>query len=362
MLGANPQRTGYFDSEAITEKPKIKWKFKAAKKEWIYAKDGRYTIKSYGEIYNPIANNNAVYFGCSGGLYALNINNGKQIWRLQVNGDKSQAIYDSEIAYFATHDGVYAINAKTGKQKWFFKKKQNVYFEQPLSPLIYKNNIYINYSCNLYALDKKTGKEKWHLFENKSPCGVYSSPAISKGVIYVVLCKEWDLYAIDAITGNKIWGSSSSLPTTPVIINDTIYQSSIGTIMALDMSGKKIWSFNMPYKTSDLYPYVPAVKNNNVYAYSEQNRIYSVNRKTGKLARKIETDKQSIISSPIIAENTLYIVSGGHLFAFDTKTGKKLWKFKDDYIINSSSLFIHDKTIYVGAMDKNRDYYLLAIE
>jgi outer membrane protein assembly factor BamB len=58
---------------------------------------------------------------------------------------------------------------------------------EELDGINYRNN-----SCSLVAVDIKTGKEKWKF---ESGDGVYSSPAVSDGVVY--FGSGYHLYAVD---------------------------------------------------------------------------------------------------------------------------------------------------------------------
>src|SRR5215472_8502209 len=60
-----------------------------------------------------------------------------------------------------------------------------------------------------------------------------------------------------------------------------------------------------------------------------------------------------IVSSPVVAGDTLYIGSGDHVFyALDTTTGAVKWKFKTDGRINSTAA-ISAGFVYFESYDSN---------
>ena len=61
--------------------------------------------------------------------------------------------------------------------------------------------------------------------------------------------------------------------------------------------------------------------------------------------------KEGIHSTAAIADGKVYVgCDDGHLYALDFKTGKKLWAFKTDDIVESSPL-VHNGRVYFGSSD-----------
>ena len=166
-------------------------------------------------------------------------------------------------------------------------------------------------------------------------------------------------------TGNRIVSS-------PVIQGKTIYfGSDDGNIYALDAeSGRQMWKF----VTKGAVSSTPAVANGVVYATSYDGRLYALNSETGATKWKFTTEgerrfeakglhgmqprNQTIadpfdiyLSSPVVAQNTVYFGSGdGNLYAVDAVSGELKWKFKTGDVVHASPAY-SDGLIYFGSWD-----------
>jgi hypothetical protein len=105
-----------------------------------------------------------------------------------------------------------------GQQLWRFKTGDLVFSSPAISSGVVYFGSYDNY---LYALDAGTGQEKWKF---KTGDGVFSSPAISGGVVYF---GSWDnyLYALDAGTGQEKWKfkAGDEVNSSPAISGGVVY-------------------------------------------------------------------------------------------------------------------------------------------
>ena len=105
-------------------------------------------------ISSPVVAGNKVLAGCRDGvLYAVNINDGKEAWRMdhQVSWVISSVAVKDSIVVTGTSDGhfVQAVNLETGKEIWKYKTVSLVWS----SPVILNNTVYIGSDEGaLYAL------------------------------------------------------------------------------------------------------------------------------------------------------------------------------------------------------------------
>jgi len=166
-------------------------------------------------------------------------------------------------------------------------------------------------------------------------------------------------------TGNRIVSS-------PVIQGKTIYfGSDDGNIYAVDAeSGQQMWKCTTKGPVSS----TPAVANGVVYAISYDGKLYALNSKTGATKWKFATEgerrfeakglhgmqprSQTIadpfdiyLSSPVVAQNTVYFGSGdGNLYAVDAVSGELMWKFKTGDVVHASPAY-SDGLMYFGSWD-----------
>lgn len=134
-------------------------------------------------ISSPTVTNNKIIFGCRDGFfYAVNVNNGKELWHVDHNVSwviSSIAVKDT-IAVTGTSDGrfVQAVSTNTGKEIWKFKTVSIVWS----SPVIYNNEVYIGSQEGvLYCLDLFTGK-KINSFQANGK--IFTSPVISDSLLF----------------------------------------------------------------------------------------------------------------------------------------------------------------------------------
>ena len=137
-----------------------------------------------------------------------------------------------------------------------------------------------SYDGNLYAIDAVTGMEKWRFAVKRGtyPSSIYSSPAVSNGVVYVGGGMSYKLYAIDAVTGKEKWRFAIQMTfdheSSPVVSNGVVYIGSYdNNLYAIDaVTGMEKWRF----KTGGWVSSSPAVSNGVVYVGSVDGNLYAV--------------------------------------------------------------------------------------
>jgi len=287
---------------------------------WKYKTDS--SIKG-----TPLLDRKVVYaLSAYGTLYALNAITGEGQWscNLQENesmrgicGGYGSPVIDNGVIYLGFETNFAAFDEKTGNKLW------NISVSNPIVgsvPVITDNKIFICPQNGVYALSKSAGKEIW---KKNNMQYIYSSPAYDGNAVYVI--DKEHAYALDAKTGSELW--KVHLPiwgiSSPSIAGSVLYiGSGTGAILALDAaSGAKLWDYQTKTALMDMRPY--------------------------------QRGGSCIISSPAMSENTVYIGSNdGSLYAFDAKTGSKIWSYDLGTPVASSPA-ISGNTVYVGAFDGN---------
>ncbi len=143
------------------DKGSLVWKFEVEGIKYDNSKFGfdRKSIMSSAAI----SGNNVVFGSRDGNLYNLDIQTGKEIWKVSHGTSwiiNSPAIYNG-VVYEGSSDARFeqAVELKTGKEIWKTNSIQAVWS----SPAVTESTIYFgDFSGTLFALDIKTGKEKWN--------------------------------------------------------------------------------------------------------------------------------------------------------------------------------------------------------
>src|ERR1700694_657167 len=98
-----------------------------------------------------------------------------------------------------------------------------------------------NTSGAVYAFDVKSGAIRWSF--QTAGHNVWAGPSVAGGIVYVG-ADDQNLYALDAVTGAKLWSFSAGTPivNTPAVVNGIVYLGA-GAFYALSASdGRQLWS------------------------------------------------------------------------------------------------------------------------
>jgi outer membrane protein assembly factor BamB len=165
---------------------------------------------------------------------------------------------------------------------------------------------------------------KWS-FETGS--AIHSSPAVVNGIVYVG-SRDYNIYALDAKTGEKIWAfrTGSWVESSPVVVNGVVYcGSNDGELYALDATtGAKLWSFPTDYAIRSS----PAVADGKVYIGSDDYHVYAVDATTGTEVWNCRANNL-VLSSPAVTEGIVVVGSmDGSCYAINAQNGRHRLEFQ----------------------------------
>jgi len=206
-----------------------------------------------GSFSSPAVYDNKVIVGCENkngnSIFALNINNGEEIWNKSVgpigraspiiNGGKVFVVSKrSASSPFTAYTNVIALNLNDGEKIWNISigdsKPDNYELTASSTPTIYNNVLFVASSDGtLYALNTENGNIKWNeKIYTKSLISsniLTSSPAYADNMVYIGT-PDGKLYAIDASDGNIVWNedtySSSPMLSSPIVTDGFLFDSS----------------------------------------------------------------------------------------------------------------------------------------
>ena len=232
-----------------------------------------------------------------------------------------------------------------------------------------------------YALDANTGREKWSFAAGSA---ISSSAAVAAGRAFFA-SRDGTFYALNTSDGALLWKRSlgADLPRAyehesgehPPTHDFDFYVSSAaiagdmvvvgggdGGVHAYGVtSGEPRWTF----RTGGRIRSSPAINGGVVYVGSYDGSVYALNVRTGALVWRYDTagrslnsaefgfDRKSILSSPAVADGTVYIGSrDAHLYAIDAAKGTLRWSYNyenDDMTWAISSPAVRGGVVYMGA-------------
>ncbi len=284
----------------------------------------------------------------------------KTLWTYKTGGPvvSSPAIL-GDVVYVGSADGyIYALNASNSNKLWSYQigTPNGVYS----SPAIANGVLYLSSLNTLFALNASSGSQIWNSTVDYT-IEYSASSAVVNGIIYIGSISgdgHGNSYAFNATNGDVLWNFRSELPitTSPAVANGIVYVGSgyvqeinsvNGNIFALDaLTGSLIWSF----QTNGQIMSSPAVAEGIVYVSSTDGYLYALNASTG--SKVWSSQIYSDGSSPAIAGGVLFTGSRDNLYALNASIGSQIWTYQTGGPVGSS-LGIANGKVYIGSYDGN---------
>jgi eukaryotic-like serine/threonine-protein kinase len=235
-----------------------------------------------------------------------------------------------------SHTGVFASPAPTlTALKWKFKTNGPILS----TPAVVNGVAYVGSGDHfLYAVRVADGSELWKF---KTDLGVNSSPAVGDGLVYFG-SRDGNVYAAAADTGQLVWKFATEGErrfTAPGIH---------GIMPRTEM---------MP-DPFDFFLSSPVLADGTIYIGSGDHHVYALDARSGSLRWTFATG-DVVHATPAVADGVVYIGSWDrYLYALDAGTGTLCWKFEtgDDQIIHNqigiaSSAAVIDGVVLFGCRD-----------
>ncbi len=240
-------------------------------------------------------------------------------------------IYVDGVLYAVNNSGfAFALNARTGARLW----ERRIGRLNASSPAYSKGRLYIVNLVpgHIVKLDAKNGRVLW---KKSLPGRAESSPVVIDNSVYFG-CEDGRLYSVSTVNGNVRWSTQLSGPVkaAPAYYGGRLYVGDYGGSMnAVDAkTGKLIWStgsLGTGISGGEFYS-TPAVAFGRVYAGNNDDRVYSFDLSDGELAWTYSTGGYAY-SAPAVAGTkhsppTVYIGSfDGNIYALNAKNGEVRW-------------------------------------
>lgn len=278
----------------------ILWKWS----DWYL--DNGYVLIDY--VY---AFDNKVVISSEGLNYGIDMNSGVTLWRNRVSGSQGGTNGCSGIgnlyffgAYFSGGTGQLLVgNLRTGKEDIL------VQFPKGISPA--HSSAFVSQNSDTMLVYFSTYGEAATNFYNKTFLTLFNIS--KKQEVYNLLQKEGPSTVNSLSDGN------------PILSNDKIY-SAIGFGVQANRleTGELLWRTDIqaPFTTSGIIE-----GDGIIFGNSSDGFMHAFDTQTGKLLWKVETFGTA--RRPFYMNGVVYVVSpgGGKLYAFDGKTGTKIWDF-----------------------------------
>ncbi len=340
MHRGDPQLQGRA-AEPAPKQPAVKWTFNAGKP----VKGGA-----------AIANGQAVFGDDGGVVHSVNLADGKEAWRFEIDGgiEATPLVLDGMVYIGASNGILYAIDAKTGNKQWEFETGDKIlagasWAKDPVSGA--KWVLVGSYDFSLYALDAQTGKQQWKVetenFINGTPAVTPEGIALFGGcdsLLHVVSLK--DRKEIRAINAEAYIPGSAAADGKMVYLGNDAKK-----VFAFEIeSGATLWTYrdrNFPYFSS------PALSEKDVIIGGRDKRLHCIDRATGE-RRWFFATKGDVDSSPVLCSDGGIVVGSldGRLYCVELADGKERWNYEVGAKISGSPA-VAGGVIVIGAEDGN---------
>lgn len=296
---------------------------------------------------------------------ALNPENGKEIWKTDLQVDESARLSGGLAAayghvYIGSENGVmYALNEETGEVAW----QVNIDGEMLSAPATDNGLVIINTSRGtLIALDQATGEQKWVIttdVPNLTLRGDSRPLALSGGVFWGTA--NGRLAAAITARGQMIWQQPVGTPkgateidrlvdvdAAPLALGSNLYVVGYnGQLIAIDLaSGKYAWKRN--YSSAiDM-----ATDGGRLFLVTDKDHLVAVDARSGTELWSNAKLENRLLTAPVIIDD--YLVVGdaeGYLHWIDRSTGDFVAQQK----VNSSGFAVGPLVLPDGYMTVSRD-------
>lgn len=232
---------------------------------------------------SPVVWNDTVFISSSDGIHAVRAWSSRPLWNnTRVAASlSSPAVVDGTVFVADYRGTVYALDATTGTERWSRTLNRGT----STTPAVRNGTVYLgDESGRLYALSAETGEEQW---TRRIASGIRSSAAVWNGTVFVG-SSDRSVHALDATTGASVWNTTlgevrwdrgesrpdSGVFSSPTLANGTVYVgSNDGQVYALSaVDGAVLWTA----PTRGDVTASPAVVDGTVFVGSLDGGVYAI--------------------------------------------------------------------------------------
>lgn len=259
--------------------------------------------------------------------------------------------------FFVDNNGrTFSLDANTGKILW----KREIATKNATSPAYSKGRLFITNlePGQVISLDARTGKTLW---KRPLPGRSESSPMVIGNTVYFG-CECGNLYAVSAKTGKTKWATplGGEIKAAPAWNDGILFVGDYsGTMSAVRASNGEIkWQsdgLGTSFGQAGAFYATPAVAFGRVYSGNNDSRVYSFDEETGEIAWTYSTGNY-VYSGTAVAETkntgpTVYVGSiDESIYAINAETGDLRWQESAGGPV-IGSLSIIGNTVYVATFE-----------
>ncbi len=321
----------------------------------------------------PLLADGKMYFVGPQGLLAVELETGKQVWKLDyqdLSAKYPNSRYYFDVAEravcFSGVDAVTRVDLETKKEQWTLVRKVEAFGP----PLIANGAVFVgsmmlndgrykvgeNHDAYLYAVDLKTGQEKWRVATKGDASA--ARPYVSGGTVYFFNYRpvgaagpsDAVIHAVDIATGKETEKFTTTHSSAKADFMEGMVIPDRGDAVVDVRTGRARWTFERTGKGEHAHAGVikdgvlygltrrPIHRNNALIG--EEGDARAVNLATGREiwnAKATTIEEALELSPPAVGDKALCVLSWNAksgrcenlvLRAFDSKTGVEQWTYQ----------------------------------
>ncbi|MGD8457390.1 MAG: PQQ-binding-like beta-propeller repeat protein [Anaerolineales bacterium] len=302
-----------------------------------------------------------VYVAYNNSVYALELDDGDDIWTFPDEADRSQTFFASPVltkdgqVLIGTYNNLfYSIDAETGRENWMTDEVSNYWIASPLAT---QDGIYApNADHTLYSLDENGNPTPLYTAED----ALWAAPITDGETIYLA-GMDHNVYALPANGKSPKWirPVNGAMVSPPAISPEgALFVGTFGSeVVAIDSQrGEILWE----NPTNNWVWAGPAYYDGLVVAADMDGMVYAFDAGSGDTLWVFDTDSP-IIGSPLIHDGTIYIATeSGKVFTLDTD-GKRGWTETIGGRLLSSPVAAGDLILF-GVVDGESGEVIVALD
>ncbi len=252
---------------------------------------------------------------------------------------QAPAVADGRVYAAAVEGGVHALDLQTGKQVWEYtpaKEKKKAKLRLSGGPGVGEGLVVIGtLDGQVIALDAANGSEKWRA---RVPGEIIAVPAVAQGLVFV-RSNDGRTTALDAGSGERRWFNAQELPSLTVRGNAPVVAgpgvlfigNDDGTLAALAMQdGRPLWeqTIGTPEGRTELERMAdvdgaPVLEGNNLYVTSFKNQTLAIEGPSG---RPLWSRDHGGGGGLAVSSGHVVVTDGkGTVYGLDKTSGAAMW-------------------------------------
>ena len=265
------------------------------------------------------------------GVQALNASTGSLLWNMSVSSGRvhTTPVYYEGMIFFGTiwgNGSFFAVDASDGSVLWTQVLDDDQY---TAAAVVADGVVYVPLAYDrMVAMNAFNGSMLW---DRTVQTGLHQSPAYEDGIIYT---GHFYMQAVNASSGDVIWQSPNSRIASGVVIaGEKVCGHHKDYVICLNKTtGSEEWKTRVGSGSQwNAILSTPAVLGNRIFMGTQDGWAYALDLDDGSILWNITIGEyfvDSIIASPITAQNDVVYFLDKDLYALNATTGEVIWSFE----------------------------------